>query len=221
MSALGQLAAGLAHEIKNPLNAISLNLQMLEEELPPAQRAGEPQALLKATRGEIGRLDALARDFLLYAKPLPLQRRRVALDPLLRELRRLLLPQAEQRRVALELRVDAGLEAAADEGLLRQAVLNLMLNAILFSPPGTTVTIVAESDGVRLKIAVQDKGPGVSPEIREKIFAPFYSTREGGTGLGLAIARRIVKAHGGTLEIGEGEAGESGARFVIELPGEA
>ena len=219
LSSLGQLAAGLAHEIKNPLNALSLNLQLLEEEMPAAQRVGEPQVLLEAMRGEINRLDALARDFLLYAKPLTLKTRPVAIEPLLRELRRLLQPLADERRVTLQLEVEPGLAARADEALTRQAALNLLLNALHFAPPGTQVTLAAARAGRRVVIRVEDLGPGVAPELREKIFSPFFSTREGGTGLGLAISSRIATAHNGELSLLPQPDGSPGARFQIALPG--
>ena len=219
MAAIGTLAAGLAHEIRNPLNSVSLNMQMLEEDLTSDSEGGT-RRLLALTRGEIGRLERLVSDFLAYARPRPLERRRLHAGSLLEHARELLAGQAAAQRVQLRVEEhDAGTWIEGDPQQLLQLVLNLAQNALAACHdrrmPGR-VTLRAWRDGARLAMAVEDDGVGIAPEEQARIFDVFYSTRKGGTGLGLAIVRRIADSHGGELEL-HSTPGE-GTRVRLWLP---
>ncbi len=220
---VGTLAGGLAHEIRNPLNAMNMNVQMLQEELEDApedsERTREYIDLLEINRREIMRLERLVSDFLAYARPQQL--RPESLDPatVVKEIADFLEADFRRRGVALVRRVEQGLPRFnADPGQLRQALINVMINAAdAVSENRGTVEITAAlhgDDGVA--IAVSDNGGGIPPQEAERIFQIFHSTKKGGTGLGLAISQRIVEAHGGTISAGSSDGG--GALFTIALP---
>ena len=218
---VGGLAAGLAHEIRNPLNVLSMNLQMLEEDV--AARLG-PEAVdtrhyLHTLQGEIRRLGSLVDNFLSYARPAQPRFASADLNGVIAATCRLVRPQFEALGIALKEDLAHFLPAVdLDEAQIRQALMNILMNAAQILKPGGTVTVqsaVAPDGGVQ--IAVTDDGPGIPKESRQKIFDVFYSTRPGGTGLGLAIAARILEAHGGRITV-EGGPGDRGARFVLRLP---
>jgi len=216
---LGTLAAGLAHEIRNPLNSLSLNMQMLEEDLDHSH-GGTSRRLLGITRSEIGRLERLVTDFLAYARPRPLKLAEVPAIDLLLAARDVLAPQIAAR--GAEVRIDDESEEVCvrvDPEQIQQLLLNLLQNA-LTATEGTgrrpEIVLAARRDGERVELSVRDNGRGIPPPERSRIFDIFYSTRKGGTGLGLAIADRVALAHGGALSF-ESEEGY-GARFWVSLP---
>jgi len=220
---VGTLAGGLAHEIRNPLNAMNMNVQMLQEELEDvpeeSDRKQEYIDLLEINRREIMRLERLVSDFLAYARPQQL--RTEPLDPtvLVNEVADFLEAEFRRRGVTLVRRVAAGLPRfAADPGQLKQALINVMINAAdAVTEQQGQVEISAFRDGEdRLTLAVADNGGGIPPQEAERIFQIFHSTKKGGTGLGLAISQRIVETHGGTITAGASESG--GALFTITLP---
>ena len=217
---VGALAAGLAHEIRNPLNVLSMNLQMLEEELAdrPTGNDGDPRVFLSALQGEIRRLSNLVNNFLTYARPHEARFESKDLNAILRDLCVFLRPEFEKRKVSLRQDLSPYLPPVdLDEGLIRQAVMNLLINATQVLPEGGQVTVESRvgPQGEAI-VSVEDNGPGISAVDRERIFDVFYSNRGGGTGLGLPIAARILQAHGGTITV-ESEIGK-GARFVLTLP---
>ena len=216
LAAIGTLTAGLSHEIKNPLNAASLQLVLLERrirKLSAETQTGlvEPLQLVK---DEISRLNDLLEEFLHFARPQELHRR--TLDPvaLLERVIALLAPQAAARGVRLEPRWEHVPEIAADEARLRQAVVNLALNAI--QAARGVVRIAADRVGDWLEISVEDDGPGVPPEVAARVFEPFFTTKESGSGLGLPLVHGIVEHHGGTITLARSSLG--GARFIVRLP---
>jgi signal transduction histidine kinase len=229
LSAMGNLAAGVAHEIKNPLNAISMGLQRLRMEFVPAA----PEARQEYTRftriieAEVSRLDTIVKQFLTLARPLRLSVAEEPLAPVLKELLTLLAPQASAQGVSITEDVRLGnARVALDRQQITQAVMNVLLNAIQAMPKGGMLTVragvVAPSagnlGGIRTvaRIVVTDTGPGISAENMDRVFEPYFTTKAGGTGLGLALTHRIVAEHRGTIRA-ENEPG-GGARFVIELP---
>jgi len=203
MAYVGTLASGLAHEIRNPLNSLNLNMQMLEEEgrrSPPSS-----QRLLAITRSEISRLEHLVTDFLSYAKPRPLKIVKTTAAELFAPL--LELMEEEFRTRGVEVAVEdrsAGALAGVDPEQISQLLLNLVQNA-LAAVAGTgrrgRIVLGAERQTGQLLLWVADNGPGIPEEERTKIFDLFYSTKKGGTGLGLAIVERIAKSHDAELEV--------------------
>lgn len=203
---IGTLASGLAHEIRNPLNSLNLNMQMLQEEV---RGDGDAEAtgsrLLSITRSEISRLERLVTDFLAYAKPRPLDLEEVPPGELMERVATLLAPEARRRgaRIEIDDAVGAG-SLRVDVSQIKQLLLNLAQNALAAieetGRPGT-VTLAARPAGSSIVLEVRDDGVGIPEERRSKIFELFYSTRKGGTGLGLAIAQRIVRDHGGRIEL--------------------
>ncbi len=223
MAYIGTLASGLAHEIRNPLNSLNLNMQMLEEELDPAAvQASSGRRLLTITRTEIARLERLVTDFLSYARPRALDVEEVEVGELLEQARAILEGEARSRGVALEVGDrTGGMTVRVDPGQMRQLLLNLTQNALaaVEGRPDGQVTLAAEPRDLReglVELIVEDNGAGIPAEELERIFDVFFSTRKGGTGLGLAIVDRIARRHGGSVEV-ESEAGQ-GTTFRVVLP---
>lgn len=221
MAYIGTLASGLAHEIRNPLNSLSLNMQMLGEELPDAGAGGSGARLLEITRGEIGRLERLVTDFLSYARPRPPELEEVPAAELLERTRQVLCGAARNHGVKLEA-IDStgGARLLVDPAQVRQLLLNLAQNALAATEERGRAAVVrlrAERRGTSAVLAVEDNGAGIPAADRERVFDLFYSTKKGGTGLGLAIVDRIAKNHGGRVEL-ESEPGK-GTVFSVLLPG--
>jgi signal transduction histidine kinase len=216
------IAAGIAHEVRNPLNALQINLGILEQELSeivPDRRSHVYEVIGKIA-GELRSLDNFVTEFLRFARP-PLPRlERVAVRPLLADLANFIGPECSRKGVSLSLAGEGGPEAVFADGFqLKHAVLNLVLNALQATPGGGSIAIETGGDAGRLEIAVRDTGEGIAEEALGRVFEAFFTTREGGTGLGLPIARRIVEAHGGTLTV-ESREGE-GTVARISLPASA
>ena len=215
---LGTLASGLAHEIRNPLNAMNLNLQLLEEELVSGQPTSETLSMLRSSREEVARLERLVQDFLAYARPRPARKAETALGDLVEDVARFVRPQFRDAGVDLVLEREKGVPAVRiDLALVRQALLNVLQNALEVSPRGGRVVVrVGTNDLGEAYVEVRDRGPGMTPEERERIFEVFYSTKPAGSGLGLAIAQRAIEGHGGRIEV-ETAPGE-GSSFRLVLP---
>jgi signal transduction histidine kinase len=219
-SYVGLLASGLAHEIRNPLNAMNMNLQMLEEELQggPGLAAADWGELLTSTKSEIKRLERLVNNFLAYARPAEPRFEPRDLNVVLQEVAKFLQADFRQSAVNLALELEPLLPTVEmDVTQLKQALMNLLVNARQVLRSGGTVVLRSRAGaGGEAVIEVEDDGPGIALEDREKIFQVFYSNRGGGTGLGLPIARQIVERHGGTLEVAAGR--ERGTVFRIRIP---
>jgi signal transduction histidine kinase len=219
LAELGTLTGGLAHEIKNPLSTVQLNLQLLEEDLR-ADHPGLTRVLnrLATVRNETSRLRETLDDFLRYAGRLELDRKPTELNRLLEELVDFFTPQAQVQRIQLRLRKsEQPVTAQVDPRLIKQAVLNLMLNACQAMPGGGELMLsVARNGSSDALIDVVDTGPGVPPEVAERIFTAYYSTKKGGTGLGLPMSKRIAQEHGGDLSV-RSEPGK-GSDFTLRLP---
>jgi signal transduction histidine kinase len=216
LAELGTLTGGLAHEIKNPLSTIQLNLQLLGEDLPPENPRLTNR--LRTVQKETARLRDIVDDFLRYAGRMELERRPTELNRMLEELIDFFIPQAQLQRVQLRLRKSDGeLIAPVDDRLLKQAILNLMINALQAMPEtgGEIILSAGKQDG-RALVDVIDTGRGMDAETARRIFDAYYSTKRGGTGLGLAIARRIVLEHSGNIHVSS-EPGK-GSDFTISLP---
>jgi PAS domain S-box-containing protein len=216
LAALGRITAGVAHEVKNPLNSMRLWLENLKESLPPEQAAGAQQAVQVLDK-EIDRLDAVVKRFLDFTRPVELKLEATNVADLLRDVMSVAQPQLQKAGVEVEELLGNGVpEVWADRDLLKQAVLNLVLNAAEAMPSGGELRVELTRRGEMAEISVADTGKGIAPENKKKIFQLFYSTRPGGSGIGLATTFRIVQLHNGSIDF-QSEAGR-GTTFRIELP---
>jgi signal transduction histidine kinase len=218
LAELGTLTGGLAHEIKNPLSTVQLNLQLLREDLMPENPSySRLVSRLDTVTKETSRLREILDDFLRYAGRIELDRKPTELNQLLDELVDFFSPQAQLQRVQLRHRKSTNsIVANVDAKLIKQAVLNLMLNAMQAMPNGGEMILAASNGDGRAVIDVIDTGSGISAEKQAQIFQAYYSTKRGGTGLGLAMAKRIAEEHGGSIDV-TSEAGK-GSDFCIRLP---
>lgn len=218
LAELGTLTGGLAHEIKNPLSTVQLNLQLLGEDIDPNWPGAERLLRRLATvQRETARLREILDAFLRYAGKLEIEPREVNLQHLIEDLADFFQPQADLARVRIRVRpASQEVMARADERLLKQTVLNLMLNAVQAMPEGGDLLLAAEVEGDWAVLRVTDTGSGIPRELQDRVFDAYYSTKRGGTGLGLAMARRIVREHHGEISL-TSEPGK-GTEFVIRLP---
>lgn len=216
---IGTLASGLAHEIRNPLNSLNLNMQMLEEETQPSV-GGSTRKLLSITRSEIGRLERLVTDFLQYAKPRALDLEEVPASALLQNCRDLLEREAYVEGVELVVEDrSAGARVAADTEQMSQLLLNLVRNGLAATKGcgrEPEVRLIARREHGRVLLEVLDNGTGIPAGELQRIFEIFYSSKRGGTGLGLAVVERIASAHG--AEVSVQSTPDVGTRFQVALP---
>ena len=216
LAAVGKITAGVAHEVKNPLNSMRLWLENLKESLP---RDTEPEArqAIKVLDTEIDRLDAVVKRFLDFARPMDVRLEATQLADLLREVLEVAAPQLSRAKVQVAqlLPIDVP-EVFVDRALLKQAVLNLVLNAVDAMPNGGQLQLTLSRRGDMAEITVGDTGKGIPMEHRQKVFQLFFTTRPGGSGIGLASTFRIVQLHNGSIDF-TSEVGR-GTTFRIELP---
>ncbi len=216
---LGQMAASIAHEIGNPLGAIkgALSLQAREMEGKQCGKAREYHGIIAE---EISRLESILADFKDFTRPLRVEKQPVRINELVSRTLKLAEMGHGGLSPVLDLDPEAG-EIQADPSLLRQVFLNLIRNAAEACGPGGKLAIRTEHLHPGARIAFIDDGPGIPPDLAGCIFEPFFSTKSGGMGLGLSICKRIVEAHGGTIEAGavSPSGGPSGAVFTLTLPG--
>lgn len=210
-----QMLAGIAHEVRNPLAGIQLYAGILRDELAGDERAGHAAKIDR----EVGYLDKVVRDFLDFARRPAPELAAVELPALAAEVAELAAPEAGPHGLEIAVEVPAGLTVRADPGQLRRALLNLVRNAIAAAAEvgerGEAVKLSAEARADRIAITVWNRGPTIAPEVKARLFEPFFTTREKGTGLGLAFVGEIARAHGGTVEV-ESERGQT--RFRVMIP---
>jgi PAS domain S-box-containing protein len=214
LAVLGRQTAGVAHEVKNPLNSMRLWLEVLKANMPVEP---EPQQAVKMLDSEIDRLDRAVKTFLNFTRPVELKLEEVDLRSVAEEVLEAARPRAARAGLTLCADISPDLPPVrADRQLIYQAVLNLVLNACDFTDGGGRVTVGLKRAGEFAVIAVEDTGRGISPADQKKIFQLFFTTRPGGSGIGLANAFRFVQLHEGRIEF-ESEPGR-GTTFRIELP---
>ncbi|MCC6575388.1 MAG: two-component sensor histidine kinase [Planctomycetes bacterium] len=217
---LGQLAGGLAHEIKNPLSTMKLTLQLLEEDFAKEQSAlamrskRKIEVLLK----EVSHLDAIVQEFLRLARGSEIKLQRTNLADLITELVEFLAEDAARRRINLRVTIEGDLDGLMLDGMMiRQALLNLVINAFeAMDENGGDVFIHAKRQGDAAVVEVIDSGCGISAANMDRMFRPYFTTKKGGTGMGLAMVQRIVHEHGGQVNFDSVEG--KGSRFVMLLP---
>lgn len=218
------LAGGLAHELRNPLSIMMVNLKLLAEDLQ--DQGADPQdirrrALLKVDvlRGEAQRLQNLFDDFLNLTSPCRVEKKNIDINTIVQKLVTFFEPLAHNHRIRMELALsDSPVMCHVDDELLSQALLNIVVNAQQAMPEGGQITITTQDCCDHVVLSVTDSGVGIAPEDQERILKPFYSTKRSGTGLGLSITHRLIQAHGGT--IGFSTKLGQGTTFTISLPRE-
>ncbi len=212
MKTLGEMAAGMVHEVKNPLAAIRSSAQILADRV-----AGKETELARIIVREVDRLNRVVSEFLEYARPAPLKREPMLLSRLIDSCLELLAPVIKQAGVTVEKTYAPDeVEVDADPNQMRQVFLNLVLNAVQAMGQGGTLRIGIEQDGLRTRVTVRDSGPGIEPARLRRVFDPFFSDKPGGTGLGLPIARRVVQEHEGRLTLESTPA--TGTLATVVLP---
>jgi two-component system, NtrC family, sensor histidine kinase HydH len=215
LAALGQLAAGIAHEIRNPLTSINILIHSLREKPSDEEVHRED---LRVIEEEIHRINVIVDQFLRFAKPAPPLLQEADLVSLFEETLQLLKPQIEKQRITVQKEFNALPSTVLDREQMKQVVLNLLLNALQAMSGGGLLRLSGQvlEDNRWIQLSVQDTGVGIPPEDMNKLFDPFFSTKEGGVGLGLSIAHRIIDQHRGKIQI-ESTPGQ-GTLFTLWLP---
>jgi signal transduction histidine kinase/putative methionine-R-sulfoxide reductase with GAF domain len=215
LAALGQLAAGIAHEIRNPLTSINILIHSLTENLSTENSRWED---LKVIEEEILRINEIVDQFLRFAKPASPLFEKTDLIPIFEETLQLLRPQLEKGKITVKKELDTLPLITVDKEQIKQVILNLLMNAIQSMREGGELSISGRfsKDGYWVELTIQDSGVGIPLENVDKLFDPFFSTKEGGIGLGLSIAHRIIDQHHGKIEV-ESNPGR-GTRFTLLLP---
>jgi len=222
LSTLGAFTAELAHEIKNPLNAMHIQMALLEREIRDISRVGEKTKkelldTVSVVQKELIRLSGFVEECLRFSKTGELNKSSVDVREMLSEIVSLLTPQAQLNGIQVELEVAAGLpRIKVDRDKIKQAALNIMINGVEAMPDGGKLRVSVKKGEGEMLIFCQDTGHGIPNEIKDKIFDLFYTTKDGGTGIGLSFAQNIVQAHGGSIRLEQSSGG--GSVFVIAIP---
>ena len=214
LAALGRITSGVAHEVKNPLNAMVLQLEILRTKLTDEGAAVKPQ--LETLSSEIRRLDRVVKTFLDFTRPVELHPTETDLAQLVQEVFILAEPQARQNNVRLELEDSSIPKVWVDRDLLKQALLNLVLNGCQAMPSGGELKVKPRKLLQRVELQIIDQGVGIPAEQRPKIFLLYFSTKPGGSGVGLAMAYRIVQLHNGSIDYSSEP--HCGTTFRVSLP---
>ncbi len=215
LSAISRITGGVAHEVKNPLNAILMHVELARMKLSRGDTEVEPQ--MEIISKEILRLDRVVKTFLDFTRPVELNLTEVPFDSFVREIVDLASPQASSASIRVSLKDQAeSVNIRVDVDLMKQAILNVLVNAIEAMPEGGALTIECMVEEDEAEIRISDTGIGIPPELREKIFRLYYTTKPGGSGIGLAMTFRIVQLHDGAIDFSS-EPGK-GTTFVLRLP---
>ncbi len=207
-----ELARALAHEVRNPLNTIKMNLQLMSEEIGDDEKFA---ARLARVEEELSRLDRILKSFLDYSRLPSPDFRRTDINDVVR--RAVDVMRARCDNVEIQLRVADNLPAIkVDAALVAQVLHNLLQNAIEASQEGGAIVVETMKTATGVAISVADKGKGIPPELLDKVFKPYFSTKRGGVGIGMAVVKKIVELHGGRIQI-QSRVG-SGTRVVVEFP---
>jgi signal transduction histidine kinase len=215
LAAVSRLTSGVAHEVKNPLNAMVLQLEILKSKLADQTDQVEPQ--LNVLTSEIRRLDRVVKTFLDFTRPVEIHPTETDIETLVREVFTLAEPQARENRVRLVFEQNGALPAVqVDRDLMKQALLNLVLNGCQAMPSGGELKIVPRVKPHRLELEIADQGVGIPPEARQKIFSLFFTTKPQGNGIGLAMTFRILQLHNASIDFSSEV--NRGTTFRVSLP---
>jgi PAS domain S-box-containing protein len=211
LAAISRLTSGVAHEIKNPLNAMALHLEVLKSKL----EVQEPE--LDVISREIKRLDNVVKTFLNFNKPVVLQARPIELNRIVEQVLALVLVEAQANKVEMETTLNGKLWINGDPDLIKQAILNVVNNGLEAMKDGGKLVVRTEWGGSECQLSIRDAGPGIAPEIQDRIFNLYFTTKQQGTGIGLATTFRVVQLHSGTIDF-VSEQGK-GTTFRLRFPG--
>lgn len=208
---MGELAAEMAHEIRNPLGSIELMVSLLEQDVAVES---PNHALIGRLRSAVQIMNHTVSNVLLYTRDIQIKKRSVPLDQLVSQAETAILAHISRQEITLRRHLPE-ISLELDVELMQQALANLLLNAAQASPKGGTISIEGSKEGKVLKLTLSDEGPGISDDVRKKLFTPFFTTKNSGTGLGLAMVKRVLEAHNGQIECLDRK---PGASFLIQLP---
>lgn len=219
LASVGSLAAGIAHEIRNPLASLSGSIEMLRNDL---DLKGDNRRLMDIVLREAGRLNSIVTEFLEYARPTPAYADCISLQSIVSETVTLIRNSRDfGSGITIKTDIDPGAEIQGDPQRIRQVFWNLLLNSCQAMPNGGEISIAAaleqgsDTDGKNIIITITDNGEGIKPEVRDRIFDPFFTTKPEGTGLGLAIVYRIISDHNGTIDVDSRPGGGTVAKIVL------
>src|SRR4051812_11673358 len=215
LAAIGRLTSGVAHEVKNPINAIVVHLEVLRQKLKEVDP--DTRRHMEIINKEIRRLDRVVQMLVDFTRPVELRLAESDLRRLVEEVVLLASPEAERHNVSIVHQLaPAPLRVNVDADLIKQAALNIALNGVQAMEHGGTLTVTTSAEGDEAVVTIADEGPGIPPEVRDKIFNLYFTTKKTGTGIGLSMAYRVLQLHNGALEF-ESQAGK-GAAFHLRLP---
>jgi signal transduction histidine kinase len=215
LAAIGRLTSGVAHEVRNPLNAMVLQIEVLKAKL--GDRAEQVKPNLDVLGSEVRRLDRVVRTFLDFARPVELHPVETGVEELVEEVFRTAQPEAGKYHVSLVQERNGALTVRVDRDLMKQVLLNLVLNGCQAMPQGGELRVSSRAVAQQVEIKIADSGVGIPPEARPKIFSLYYTTKPSGTGVGLAMSYRIVQLHDGSIDFSSDVS--QGTTFRITLPG--
>jgi two-component system sensor histidine kinase HydH len=219
LARLGALFAGFAHEIRNPLSTIGLNLQLVQEDFGAVETPRDKRVHKRLTvvEAEVARLQSILEDFLDYVRVPKLELESVALNPRLQDLVDFMIPEMDAKGVSLRFFADTAVGVVdVDPDLFRAVIDNLLRNALDACGRGDQVMLSTRAAGADVVVQVTDTGAGMTAEVVRQAFDPYFSTKKSGTGLGLPAARRSIELHGGTIDVSSEEG--RGTQFTIRLP---
>jgi len=219
LSKVGQLASGIAHEIRNPLNYISLAIDHLKDEIKSSspEKQEEISKIAENIKAEVRKANYMVLNFMNYGRPLKLRRTDISYPEIVERALTVLNDKLKEQKVTVRLEIPDDLPLLyCDQELLRNCLFNFITNGAQSMPDGGILTIGAEYSEGMFRLFFTDQGTGISSEDLEKIFQPYFTTKEAGIGLGLAITERIIKEHGGEIAVSSNEG--SGTTFTVTLP---
>jgi PAS domain S-box-containing protein len=215
LAAIGRLTSGVAHEVKNPINAIVVHLEVLRQKLKEIDP--DTRRHMDVIGNEIHRLDRVVQTLVDFTRPVDLRLTETDINKLVADVVMLASPAAEKHRVGIERQASQEpLPARIDADLVKQAILNIVLNGVQAMPEGGKLRIATRRDGDGALITIRDQGPGIPTDIRDKVFNLYFTTKKGGSGIGLAMAYRVVQLHHGSVEFSSVDG--HGTTFYLRLP---
>jgi signal transduction histidine kinase len=214
LAAIGRLTSGVAHEVKNPINAIVVHLEVMRQKLSDVDPATRRH--MDVIGSEIKRLDRVVQTLVDFTRPVELRLTEMDLRKLVEDVTTLASPEAERHKVRMDRELSAPLPVRIDADMVKQALLNIVINGVQAMPEGGNLHLAARREGENAVIVVRDQGLGIPSDVRDKIFNLYFTTKTGGSGIGLAMAYRVVQLHNGSLEFDSVEG--QGTIFYLRFP---